>query len=89
MKGSGIKVRKVRRIWIAVETYEGLVQDVHLFFKEKEALDWYQDYTGFSYGKNNNEDYEETKIFVIDLNFNPSYRENSEDIINETKGSKN
>lgn len=65
------------KIWIAVEVYELIVQDVHIFYTEAEAEKWFKDYTGQNYGEEIHEDYDETKIFEIELNNlegNPSHR---------------
>jgi len=61
------------KIYIGVEVYQLIVQDVHLFFKEKEADAWFKKYTGVDhkdfYPDNEpfNEDCDQSKIFEIEL----------------------
>lgn len=65
-------------LWIAVEVYQGVVQDVHIFKTEKEAEEWFKKYTGLSYddyysddpsveGLFYDADYEQTKIFKVEF----------------------
>ncbi len=62
------------KIWVGVEAFGGIVTDVHLFPTEEEAETWFEEYTGIDYadglydedGNCKNEDYDQTKIFVLD-----------------------
>jgi len=58
--------------WVGVEVYGLIVQDVHIFLKEEEAVKWWESYTGLEYGtlydEDGNcvdEDYDQTKIFAL------------------------
>jgi len=62
------------KLWIVTEVSELVIQDVHVFFDEKSADDWFKRYTGHSYGKFYSElgdpldvDLDETKIFIVKL----------------------
>jgi hypothetical protein len=69
------------KLWIAVEVFQGVVQDVHVFKTREEAEKWFKGYTGLSYENyyaepdtypeveegEYNEDYEETKIFEAEV----------------------
>ena len=58
--------------WIGVEVYGLLTQGAHIFWKLKEAIAWWENYTGFNYEKGLydkdgnclSEDYDQTKIFT-------------------------
>ncbi len=57
--------------WVAVEVYGLIVQDAHIFWKEDDAIAWWENYTGLKYGTlydedGNclNEDYDQCNIFV-------------------------
>lgn len=59
--------------WIGVEVYELIVGGIHLFDTEEDADKWFKKYTGVDYPKTNeewealDEDYDQTKIFEIDV----------------------
>lgn len=58
-------------LWVATEVYELIIQDVHVFKTEAEALKWFKGYTGAKYGTNlaegEFEDYDQTKIFEVEI----------------------
>jgi len=58
--------------WVGVEVYGLIVQGVHIFWKEDDAVKWWETYTGLVYGtlydEDGNcvdEDYDQTKIFAL------------------------
>jgi len=60
-------------MWVCVEVFQGVVGDVHLFATEEEADKWFKEYTGYSYkkfyvdGQASDDDYDQTKIFELEL----------------------
>jgi len=65
------------KLFILVKTFSGIIEDVFVTLSEKEAENEFKKYTGTRYGKELHEDYDETKIFVAELeesNENPSSR---------------
>jgi len=69
----------MEKIWVGVETYQLIIEGVHLFRTEQEAKDWFESYTGLNYdtyqaaldadpGENLlDEDYDQTKIFESEV----------------------
>lgn len=61
------------KIYAVVECYGLITYGVHLFRTSEEAHKWFKDYTSYDYdkfyesGDSLDEDYDQTKIFVIDL----------------------
>lgn len=60
-------------VWVGVEVYGLIIQDVHLFANREDAVAWWEEYTEIKYGTLYDEngeciapDYDETKIFVVD-----------------------
>lgn len=59
--------------WVAVEVYGLLVQDVHIFWTEEEAEEWFKGFTeGLTpetlydeHGNCVNDDYDQCKIFAL------------------------
>ncbi len=59
--------------WVGVEVYGLLTQGAHIFWKEEDAIAWWEKYTGFNYeeglydeaGNCLNDDYDQTKIFTL------------------------
>ena len=59
--------------WVAVEVYGLLTQGAHIFWTLKEAIAWWENYTGFNYeeglydedGNCLSDDYDQTKIFTL------------------------
>lgn len=67
------------KAWVGVEVFSYIVEDVHIFFSEEEALKWFKNYTGCNLGDELPEDFDETKIFEVEINledYNPSKRRN-------------
>lgn len=64
-----------KTVYIVVELYGGVVDDVKLFFEEKEAEDEFEKYTGISYSEFEDSDYEndgskeESHILVKEIEF--------------------
>ena len=62
------------KLYVAVEVYELIVQDVHIFKSEKQAKEWFRKYTGIPHDdfyENDEpaiEEYDQTKIFEVDIN---------------------
>lgn len=61
------------KIWIGVEVYQLIINDVHVFFTEDDARTWFKDYTGINYNdllkkpQLLDEDHDQTKIFEVDI----------------------
>ena len=69
--------RRNMKVWVAVEAFQGVVQDVHLFFTEDKADKWAKkyvnddaEYLAYLRGKGEypeDSDYDQTKIFELDI----------------------
>ena len=64
--------------WVGVEVYGLIVTEAHIFWKEDEAVKWWEDYTELKYGtlydENGrcvNDDYDQTKIFTMGTHVPP------------------
>jgi len=62
-----------QKIYVGVEVFQGIVEDVHIFRTPVEAEKWFRSLTGESYdlfyseGLNELSDYDQTKIFEIEI----------------------
>lgn len=67
----------MKKLYVCVEVYGLIVQDVHVFWSEELADDWFKNYTGASeYPKDDDaysefieefHDYDQTKIFIVEV----------------------
>lgn len=67
----------MKTVWILVKVYGLIVESVELFFSEEEAIEAWENYTEFNYKQLQEDeeykeffhaaDYDQTKIFEIDL----------------------
>lgn len=66
---TGVKGGNTKKLYVAVEVFGLLVTDVHGFWNEQQAHDWFKGYTGVDYAEDVElpDDYDQTKIFLIEV----------------------
>ncbi len=57
------------KLYVVVKCFQGVVEDVEVFWTEEQAERFFQDFADVEYSniENIHEDYEGTKIFVCDV----------------------